>query len=268
MGTLGATAIDKPRSPRQVAEPWTWPAISVVGVIAVWWALSGVVGNAVKLPSPPAVAQQLASLTVSGELGGDIATSLGHLVVGYLFGAALGIGVGFVMGVASGPRDAFRVTLELLRPIPPLAWIPAGLLVFGIGPQLPTALIAYATFFPLWINTMSGVRQLPRSLEDASRTLGASRAMFWREVVLPAALPSILVGARVALGLAWMTIVAAELVGGTSGLGFLIMKSANYLDSTSIIAGMLVIAALSFAMERGLRLLSRGLIKWTPKPAR
>jgi ABC-type nitrate/sulfonate/bicarbonate transport system permease component len=268
MSALGEAAVDRIWSRRQATDPWAWAAISLASLVSIWWVFSLVVGNPVKLPTPPAVAQEIASLAQNGELGGDIATSLGHLLAGYLIGGALGIGVGFLMGVASEPREVFRVVLEILRPIPPLAWIPAGLLVFGISPQLPIGLIAYSTFFPVWINTMAGVRQLPAPLGEASRALGASRAMLWREVVFPAALPSILVGARVGLGLAWMTIVAAELVGGTSGLGYLIMKSANYLDSAGIIAGMLVIAALSFGMDRCLRWLNRTLCPWMPGPPR
>jgi ABC-type nitrate/sulfonate/bicarbonate transport system permease component len=262
MSALSVSAIERLDRGRESIQSLLWPVISIAVLVLVWWLISLGIGNPVIVPSPAAVAQRAFSLAQAGELGDDVATSLGHLLVGYVIGGFLGMAIGFAMAMSTGLRGALRVTLDLLRPIPPLAWIPAALLVVGFGPQLPIALIGYSAFFPFWINTMAGVRQLPRPLSEVSRTLGASTLMFWREVATPAAMPSILAGARIALGLAWMTIVAAELVGGTSGLGFLIMKSLNYLDSAGIIAGMLVIAALSFTMDRFLRALSHRLCPW------
>lgn len=239
-----------------------WVVVSLASFVGAWWLLSLALGNVVLAPSPPVVAAHLKELAGSGELAGHVATSIRHLVLGYFIGATLGIVLGVLMAATPLMDDLFAVSAEFLRPIPAIAWIPLGLFIFGVGEQLPVFLIAYSTFFPFLLNTFVGVRQIPRVLLHAARTLGATRGMLWRDVVLPGALPSILVGARIASGLAWMTIVAAELVGGTSGLGFMMMQFANYTVSSGIIAGMIVIAVAGFATDRFVRWLHGRLCPW------
>lgn len=245
-----------------------WAALSLTSFVGIWWLISLAANNSVILPSPPAVVEELGDIAQGGELASNLAATLRRLALGYLIGATLGITLGVLMASTPVVNDMLGVSVEFLRPIPAIALIPLGLFLFGIGEKLPVSLIAYSTFFPFLLNTMTGVRQVPRVLLQGARTLGATRWMLWQDVLIPGALPSIFVGARVAMGLAWMTVVAAELVGGSSGLGFMIMQAATYTNTSRIFAGMVVIAILSLATIRLIQWLNYRACPWAPEQSR
>jgi ABC-type nitrate/sulfonate/bicarbonate transport system permease component len=249
---------------RARAMPLAWVLAGLGVFLAVWWLVSLRIDNIVLLPPPDVVFDRLVEMTRDGTMQEHAAATLRRLGLGYALGAVLGITVGLLMAWQRLVGDLLDVTITYLRPVPAIALIPLALLVFGIGELLPITLIAYSTFFPFVLNTISGVRQTPRALVEAALTLGASRGMLWRHVLLPAALPSVLVAAKVAMGLAWMTVVAAELVGGSSGLGFMIMQAATFSVSVGILAGMVVIAVLSFVTIKGFEWLDRRLSPWSP----
>ncbi len=179
-------------------------------VFAGLWALATfLVGNAVLLPSPIATAAALISLARTGELFGNIAVSLARLTVSLALALLLAVPLGILLGLSARARTLLGPALELIRPISGIAWIPIGLFIFGIGNALPVFIMVIAAFFPLLFNTAAGVESVDPALVAAGRTLGLPRRRIVRRVLLPAALPSILVGFRLAVRLSTESAVAA-----------------------------------------------------------
>jgi len=152
--------------------------------------------------------------------------------------------------------------IELLRPISGIAWIPLGMFILGVGEALPTAIMFYGAFFPIVINTVVGVRSVNPGLVQAARVLGVGRAHIVRHVIWPAALPNILVGARLGAGAGWMAMVAAELIGAPSGLGFAVEWYRELLMTPSVLAFVFLIGLLGYLFDRLLRWLQRVLTPW------
>jgi ABC-type nitrate/sulfonate/bicarbonate transport system permease component len=218
-------------------------------VLLLVWTVASVFLGPVLLPSPLAVILKAASLLASGELEHHALTSLWRMVIGFGVAVTLGVPLGLVMGRSRLISDALLVPVELLRPIAGIAWIPVGLYVFGISEALPIFIIAYAAFFPILLNTIEGVEAAGRRLTAAGRVLGARGfTLYWR-VILPAAMPKVLNGIRIALGIAWMAIVAAEFVGAPSGLGYMIEWYRTMLSTESIIAALIVVGLLGGTMD-------------------
>jgi ABC-type nitrate/sulfonate/bicarbonate transport system permease component len=165
-------------------------------------------------------------------------------------------------------EDLFAWPVELLRPISGIAWIPLALFIFGIGHALPIFIMFYTAFFPLLIGTAAGVRELDRRFVPAARTMGLSGFSILRRVVLPAALPAILTSARVAVASSWTAVVAAELVGAPSGVGYAIEYYRSMLATPSVMTFILTIGFLGFLSDQALRLLTRALLPWAPSEAR
>jgi taurine transport system permease protein len=240
---------------------------TVAGLLLVW----GIVANLglvppLFLPTPQAV---LHKLVTTASVGFADATLLQHLAasMGRVFAAlALALVVAIPVGVAIGTsRVAHGVLdplIEFYRPIPPLAYLPLIVIWFGIGETSKVLVIFLAIFAPIAIATAAGVRAVPSDRLRAARSLGATRAQLLRHVILPNALPEILTGVRIGLGVGWSTLVAAELVAATSGLGFMIQSAAQFLVTDVVVLGILVIAAIAFLLEYLLRLLQRRLTPW------
>ena len=182
------------------------------------------------------------------------------------FGLALltGLPLGILLGASSVVRETLNPVLEFFRPIPPLAWIPLSMLWFGIGFRSAVFLIFLGAFFPILLNTCSGVRGVPSGYIGVARVLGANGWIVWIKVLLPAAVPAILTGARIGMGIAWMTLVAAEFTGVQQGygLGYMIMTARDLQRLDMIMAGMAVIGCLGLLIEQALSLLSRILLRW------
>jgi len=221
------------------------------------------------LPSPRAVAEKFYSVATVGYVD---ATLLQHLLaslqrVGAALVLATGIGipVGFAIGGSRIGRGIFDPLLEFLRPIPPLAYLPLVVIWLGIGEVSKVVVIAIAMIAPIALATATGVRDASRERINAARTLGATRAQVIRHVILPSALPQIFTGLRIALGAGWTTLVAAELIAATKGLGFMIQSAAQFLVTDIVVVGIFIIAAVAFAIEFVLRLLERRLVPWSGK---
>lgn len=242
-------------------------AATILGLIALWWAASasGAV-PALFLPSPETVVARLGRIATDGFVDATLAQHLGASLarVFAALAASLVIGVpaGLAIGLSTVGRGILDPIVEFLRPIPPLAYLPLIVIWAGIGEAAKVLVIALAMLPPIIIATAAGTRGVAKDRLNVARALGATRSQIVRLVVLPSALPSILTGTRIALGAGWSTLVAAELVAATRGVGFMIQSAANFLATDVVIAGILVIAAVAFALEFAIRLLERALVGW------
>lgn len=218
--------------------------------------------SAVLLPAPSEVVLGAWQLLANGSLQRDILASLKRVIMA--MGAASLIG--FPLGIALGISPKFRWLMEPLvsffRPIPPLAWIPLSIIWFGIDDLQNVFIIFLGAFFPIVLNAMQGVRDVDPQLIRAARTLGANQMTIIRTVVLPAALPSMFVGLRIGLGIAWMALVAGELVAATSGLGFLISQGRNLFRTDYIVVGMVTIGLIGLLLDAGITLIGRIVMRW------
>lgn len=235
---------------------------SMLALVLVWHLIAIGVGNRVLLPTPAAVAWELWRLLAGGEVLAASLTSLWRLGLSFLIAAMVGIPLGILMGLSRLADELIDPLVELLRPISGIAWIPLALFIFGVGHELPIFIMTYVALFPILLNTLGGVRQTDPTLIRAARTMGVGQRAIVLQVVLPAALPSVLVGVRLAGGACWSALVAAELVGAPSGLGFSIEWYRQLLMTPKVIAFIAVIAILGYLTDRGLRALQRRLTPW------
>lgn len=229
--------------------------IAMLAVVLVW---QGVVSmtqaSPAVLPSPARTANTLWDLVLSGQIFTHVGASFGRVFVAWMLAAAIAIPLGLMQGTHPRLERILDPVIELFRPISPLAWIPMAILWFGIGEAGKIFIIFIATFFPILLNTVSGVKGIDPVLVRAGQVLGCDNdaKLFWR-VMLPAAMPTILVGLRISFGTGWAAIIAAELVAANKGLGYLIANGMEILRSDLVLAGMIVIALLGVAVDSGFR---------------
>ncbi|CAN7280558.1 ABC transporter permease subunit [Trinickia sp. LjRoot230] len=232
-----------------------------------WW----VVGHlqwlpAVLLPTPEAVVRKLVLLNTDGfddaTLFQHLFASLSRIAIAFVLAVMTAIPAGLLIATNRIARGALDPLIEFYRPIPPLAYLPLMVIWFGIG-ELSKVLLIYLTIFaPLAIATASGASRVSKSRLQAAASLGATRFKLLRYVVLPNALPDILTGVRIALGAGWSTLVAAELIAATRGLGFMVYSASRFLVTDVVLAGILVIGAVALTLEIGLRWLQKRLTPW------
>ena len=216
----------------------------------------------VLLPPPMAIFSAAWELIVSGDLWHHLGDSLKREAVAFLW-ATIAIPLGIAMGWWKAVDEQFDPLMEVLRPIPPLAWIPLSILWFGIGDTQNQFIIFLGIFFPILLNTITGVRGVEPNLVRAARCLGASEWAILSRVVLRAALPQIITGIRIGLGVGWMALVAAELVGASSGLGFLINDARTILRTDYIIVGMATIGIVGLMIDAAIREVMRRVLPWS-----
>lgn len=214
------------------------------------------------LPPPTAIVAAGWDLLRSGELLRHLADSMKRELVAFVW-SAVAIPLGIAIGWWKAVERQVDPIVELLRPVPPLAWIPLSILWFGVGDTQNQFIIFLGIFFPILLNTVNGVRGIEPNLVRAARCLGAGEARILGRVVLRAAMPQIVTGIRVGLGVGWMALVAAELVGANSGLGFLINDARTLLRTDIIIVGMLTIGLVGLLLDRSIRLLAARLLPWS-----
>ena len=263
-----------------LSVPWSQPSpkrkgvsarmISAVTILLVLaaWALSARLQlvSPVFLPSPAAVWHKFIVVVSDGFVDATLlqhaVASLGRVFAALVAALLVGVPVGLAVGISTVGRGIFDPLLEFLRPIPPLAYLPLVIIWFGIGEPSKILVITIAMLAPVALSTASGVRGVSQERINAARSLGATRRQVVRHVILPSALPSILTGLRIALGAGWSTLVAAELVAATRGLGFMIQSAAQFLVTDVVIMGILVIAAIAFVLEFTIRRIERALVPW------
>ncbi len=199
---------------------------------------------------------------VSGEMVQDAAASLFRVLAGFVVGAGLALPIGLLMGAQRRLHDALNPLLQVLRPIPPIAYIPLAILWFGLGNPPAVFLISLGAFFPVLINTIAGVRHVDGIYLRAARNLGAGEATIFLRIILPAATPYILTGMRIGIGTAFLVVIVSEMIAVPDGLGFRILEAREFMWSDKIIAGMLMIGVLGLAIDSVMVAVSNHLLRW------
>jgi ABC-type nitrate/sulfonate/bicarbonate transport system permease component len=244
--------------------------LPVLCVVVIWQVLSfsGIIpGN--RLPSPVNIILGFTELLTQGlppgyTLAGHCIASLKRVLSGVAIAIVTALPLGIAMGYWTRARDYLTPFVEMIRPIPPLAWVPIAILWFGIGDRSSSFIIFLGAFFPILLNTIGGVLSINRRLIESSIILGAKKGALFSKVLLPGAMPSIITGVRIALGIGWMTLVAAEFTGVKSGygLGYMIMTARDIQRPDQIIAGMAVIGTIGYAMDFGIRKMEHKILRW------
>ena len=231
-------------------------AMLLIGI----WSLAVSVSGTTIFPSPAGVFRGLADLAGRRILGGYIFDSLYRVAAGYLIAVLLGVPLGMLLGWYTEAGRAVNPLIQMLRPISPLAWMPLAVIWFGVTDVAPIFLIFLASLFPIVVTTMNGVRNVPPMYLQAGRNFGLSTPQIIRRVVFPAVLPRIFIGLRIAFGVAWIVLVAAEMIAVDSGLGYLIIDARNAGKRYDlVVGGMLLIGVIGLALDSGFRMLQRSI---------
>ncbi len=226
------------------------------------WQVGALMARSPALPGPVTVAAAGAEMLAEGALLADIGASLGRVAVGFCIASVLGVGLGVLTGVAGRAGEPARAVLELLRPIPPIAWVPLAILWFGLGDRAAWFIVFVGAFFPIYIQVALAVARCPPEWLELAESLRASPRLVLLRVRLPAAAPQIAAALRTGLGLAWTSVIAAELVGAQSGLGYRIQMHRLVLETEGVMVGMACIGILGFSMSVGASWLERRVIPW------
>jgi NitT/TauT family transport system permease protein len=238
-------------------EKFFWPLLAAGLLLALWY--YSVVWTATKVfPSPLSVEKGLAELLHKHVLWADIGDSLRRVALGFATAAVVGIPLGLTLGWYPALNQVVNPVIQILRPISPIAWIPVAILFFGVGERPAVFLIFLSAFFPILVACVSGVSNVPLIFRRAGRNFGLSRTQILAKVVFPAALPQILIGLRIALGVSWLVVVAAEMIAVDSGLGYLVIDSRNSGKRYDlVVAAMLVIGLIGLTLDFGFRWLEK-----------
>ena len=240
------------------------PSIAVLAaVVVIWWAVVTVTQSAI-FPTPWAVVAGTAELARDGTLWEHIGASLMRVGAGFGIAVAFAIPLGLWMGWVHGAFVTLNPVFQILRPISPIAWIPLAILWFGVGNASPIYLIFIASVFPMIVQTTAGVHTIEKRFLRAAENFGVSRRKLFLQVVFPATLPQIIVGMRIGLGVAWLVVVAAEMIALRSGLGYMIIDSRNAGNRYDlVIAGMIIIGLIGLMLDGFMRLLeSMKVVRW------
>lgn len=234
-----------------------------VAVIVLWQGLFelGLI-RPILLPPPTKVAAAFWSLSLSGELPRHVAISLVRVLEGFAAAALVALPLGLAIGLSRVVDRATDLFLQLVKPIPPIAWIPLAILWFGIGEGAKVYIIFLGAFFPILVNTIDGIRQTDHRFVELARILEVPRRRFILQVVLPGALPAIMTGLRVGVMVAWMCVVASELIAASSGIGYLIMDARQLSQTDVVLVGMMTIGAMGKLLDSLLKRLENRLITW------
>lgn len=255
------------QAPRREPSQLTLGLLSIGTLLWIWWAVTaaGLI-EPLFLPSPQSILARGWKLLnegyVDATLWQHLGASLWRIGLALLFAVICAIPLGIAIGRNRLVRGLLDPLIEFYRPIPPLAYLPLIVIWCGIGELSKVLLIYLAIFAPIVIATASGVRNVDPARLRAAQALGATPAQLILHVVLPSALPDILTGIRIGLGVGWSTLVAAELIAAQRGLGFMVQSAAQFLVTDVVILGILLIAVIAFALELGLRALQRKLAPW------
>ncbi|WP_248918231.1 taurine ABC transporter permease TauC [Pseudomonas entomophila] len=248
--------------------PTRWiSTLTLTSLLLAWWLVTAAGWiEPLFLPAPGDILAKGWTLLTQGYMDASLwqhlGASLGRIGLALIAATLTAIPVGLAIGYNRVARGILDPLIEFYRPIPPLAYLPLIVIWCGIGELSKVLLIYLAIFAPIAIATATGVRTVDPARLRAAQSLGATQAQLIRHVILPSALPDILTGIRIGLGVGWSTLVAAELIAATSGLGFMVQSAAQFLVTDVVVLGILLIALIAFALEMGLRALQRKLVPW------
>ena len=236
---------------------------SILGFFFIWEGITLIgIFSPVLLPSPIAVLEAAKDMLVSGILIPNIAASLKRVFVGFMLAVSIAVPLGIICGWYRTLLDICDPIIELFRPIPVLALLPLAILWFGIGESSKIFLIAYGSFFPIFINTLAGVRFVDPIYIQAGESLGATKLQIFYRVILMAALPNIFTGLRLGIGFAFLTIVAAEMIASESGLGYLIVDTQLTFQTDRTLVATLMFGILGYLLSTLLLQLERRMLRW------
>lgn len=241
--------------------PWLLP----LGLLLAWqlavstgWLSSRI------LPAPGAVLAAGWRLLASGEIWQHLAVSAQRAAIGFVVGGGLGLLLGFVTGLSRWGERLLDSSVQMVRNVPHLALIPLVILWFGIDESAKIFLVALGTLFPIYLNTYHGIRNVDPALVEMARSYGLSGPALFRQVILPGALPSILVGVRFALGFMWLTLIVAETISANAGIGYLAMNAREFLQTDVVVLAILLYAVLGKLADLAARTLERAWLRWHP----
>jgi ABC-type nitrate/sulfonate/bicarbonate transport system permease component len=266
MPVAGAKPSSQRPRPRRNYRLLSISILSISAGMVLWWASVALdLANPALLPPPADVLKAFGEMILDGSLFVDIGVSLARALGGFVIATAVGVPLGILVGRSATLSAAIDPWIELLRPVPPIAFLPLVVLWFGIGELSKLVVICYGALFPILINSIHGVRSVDNGLVRAARALGASNRQIFYLVILPAAAPSIVTGMRLGAGMAIFVLVAAELLGSSAGLGWLIMDSREHFFTDRIMVGIVALGAIGYLINRGLLALERHLLRWRPR---
>jgi NitT/TauT family transport system permease protein len=241
---------------RMIGAKRILPAIAVIAlIVGAWWAIV-IATHSVVFPTPWQVVTGTVELIRDGTLWQHIGASLFRVGTGFGLAVIVAVPLGLWMGWVKGAYLTLNPLFQMLRPISPIAWIPIAILWFGVGNMSPIFLIFISSVFPMVVQTVAGVHTIEKRYLRAAANFGVSRSTLFRQVVIPAVLPQIIVGMRIGLGVAWLVVVAAEMIALRSGLGYLIIDSRNAGNRYDlVVAGMIIIGLIGLLLDGLMRLL-------------
>lgn len=244
---------------RQRLLPWVVPF-----TLIVIWQISSSTGllESRILPAPTAVLSAFWTLLMSGELYEHVKVSAGRALLGLLIGGGLGLLLGLLNGSSKTASNLLDTTLQMIRNIPALALIPLVILWFGIDETAKLFLVAVGVFFPIYINTYHGIRSVDPQLIEMGKNYGLTRWQLYKEIILPGAMPSILVGLRFSLGLVWVLLIVAETISAQSGIGYMTMNAREFLQTDIVLVGILLYALLGKLADVLAVSLEKHLLRW------
>ncbi len=241
--------------------PWAMPIV----LLFLWqWASTAGWLPSRFLPSPRAVVNSFIELSASGELWTHVRISTMRAFAGFALGGGLGLAMGLLTGSFRWAETLLDTTLQMIRNIPPLALIPLVILWFGIDESAKLFLVSLGVFFPVYINTFHGIQSVDRGLLEMGRTYGLSGWHLYREIILPGALPSILVGVRFALGFMWVILIVAETISARSGIGYMTMNAREFMQTDVMVVGILLYALLGKIADVLAKGMERYWLRWHP----
>lgn len=241
-----------------------WIGLILPVLLIVFWQVASDVGiiNGSLLPSPARIWNSLLKQAASGKLFINIFVSLRRVIIGYALGAALGIIIGIITGLSKFATKFVSVLFELIRPIPIIAWVPVLILWTGIGEVSKVIVIMIGTFWTVYLNTSDGIRNVDKKYLEVSKIFLKSRRIEITKVVFPAALPSIFTGLRVGVGSAWISVIGAELIAASAGLGFMISYYREMAQPSTMFAGVFIVGIIGFLINLFLRYIEKHALKW------
>jgi taurine transport system permease protein len=244
--------------------------VTIIVLLALWWLVTSLhLVAPLFLPTPHEVLTQFAAVAQDGyanaTLWEHLSASLLRISAAAAIALVLAIPIGLAMGLNRWAKGIFAPPIEFYWPLPPLAYLPLMIIWLGIGETSKITLLALAMFAPICLSAQAGVRSVPLERVNAALSLGATRWQLFRSIILPSALPEILTGFRISLGVGWGTLVAAELIASTRGIGYMIMSASNFLATDVVFVGISIIAAWAFVFSYALRWLETLLVPWKGK---